>query len=80
MWATVPAVVLVTVIVSFLITFLVSAYWAGKLEGWTRITVRLLGLGFTLERNLEKSTETGGQPRRISSRKAARRNRGKRDH
>lgn len=49
MWTAAPAAVFVIVTILLLGACLVSTYQVGKRQGRWRITVKVLGLGFTVE-------------------------------
>ncbi len=51
MWTAVPAVVLVIVVVVVLAALVASVILTRRLRGSTTIQVRLIGLGFTIQRN-----------------------------
>lgn len=57
MWATVPAVVLLTLVITVILACLTSTYMVGRLRGRTKISVKLFGLGFTVDHSDSQESE-----------------------
>lgn len=57
MWTAVPAAVFVTALILTFATLTVSVFLTRRQEGKTLIEVRLFGLGFTINRETDSSSE-----------------------
>ena len=71
MWTTPTWVVLATISLVITLTCLASIFMVGRLKGRTRVSVKLFGLGFTVDHSAKPDAHLDDKAARDAARKGA---------